>query len=87
MQRGLCTRVYIAIYAYIQVIYIHIGSLEKIYIGHIYIYICLSIFVYVYFYAFCMLHMYKWVQIGANSCSHCTSMLPPMRRVALNPVQ
>ena len=65
MQRGLCTRVYIAIYAYIQGIYAYIEPEKYIFRSYIYIsFLCL----FVCFCVFCMLHMCKWVQIGANAC-------------------
>ena len=71
MQYGLCARVYIAIYAYIQGIYAYIEPLKhmyNIYIWVIYIYIyfpCL----FVCFYALYMLHICKCMQINANACS------------------
>ena len=61
----LCTRVYIAIYVYMQGIYAYMEPGKHIYRSYIYIYIiCLFLCVCV----FCMLHMCKWVQIGANEC-------------------
>ena len=56
---------YILPYIRIYRVYMHIWSLENIYIGHIYIFdiffdcIC----------ELCVLHICKWVQIGANACS------------------
>ena len=80
---GLYARVYISIYAYMQGIYTYIELGKHIYRSYIYMF---SMFIYLYY---CIMGV-TYVKMGTNWCKCmfcCTSMLPPTKRVALDPVQ
>ena len=78
MQHSLCKRVYIAIYAYLQVIYAYMEPRKHIFRSYIYIYIYIYIpCLFVDFHIFCMLNICKWVQMSEYLCST-AHQFPPM---------